>query len=334
MPQQYDALLIRKEMNRLIILYAFSTVWFTVSAHLWETLPWLLWFDAFFQYLFNMLVVAMVSLWPHFQRSQPHVHGSISVIQPKNEQQGSNNNNNKKNKAFWDWQSYVNASEDDRNWNRFMRHLQAEMAVENLCFILEVNQFKMQFAQDPELLAVFATTDKVMVHDEEIGWLMKLPPGLPTSSIIASDLNHDKQISKIYEKYISADALLAINIGFDARSEFMYAMHAINGYVSRSHAQSVHNGRVTPSTADDLNMMVAVTALDGAVESERNSSMNTMASQERAMQRQIAKVFDACLSNVCDNLADSFTRFKDKVVDDESDVILEMMTNHNNKSKP
>ena len=145
------------------------------------------------------------------------------------------------------WTVYVNAVSDDKNWNKFMRHLIKEFAVENLCFVLEAIQFKTQLIVEPDKLfkKKNQTEDdkqsnnnnnsvhNVFVNDKNIGWFMKLPNGLPQSSIIVnSKRNYIEQIDKIYEKYIANDALLQINISFEAREEFMTDYHQIINYAA------------------------------------------------------------------------------------------------------
>ena len=64
---------------------------------------------------------------------------------------------------------------------------------------------------------------------------MKLPRGIPTSSIIEQDKGLLLQIEALYQKYISEDADLMINISFDARGKFMADLNMIRHSHTNSH---------------------------------------------------------------------------------------------------
>ena len=92
---------------------------------------------------------------------------------------------------------YVNDGNDDKRWNIYMRHLIQEWSAENLCFVLEVMQFKKQFvdAQNWEIILA----GKKYIKDASSGWIIKLPPNLPQSAIISENKqNYQVQVQQLY----------------------------------------------------------------------------------------------------------------------------------------
>lgn len=206
----------------------------------------------------------------------------------------------------------VNATDDDLNWNTFMNHLIKEFSVENLCFLLEVIQFKKQLITDYDALFTFTngptenTDDIIYVFsDDSYGWCTKLPKGLPLSSIIAKcteqldvataeetvtvdtpqsiddtdDINkkYKDQINEIYIKYIRADAPLQINISESSKLKFMAEIIGMN----------------------DLGMQ-SILDTDDIDKDQTNDNKTDI----------YLKIFDNALREINDNLRDSFLRFK------------------------
>jgi len=305
MPKQYDSLLIRKEINRLVIFYAVSVVWYTVTNQL-ELFsdPFWHFFNSFYTYLFTVIVTGMVTLWPSLQVKRQKVTAD-------------NRDHSDNNHASKSYIMYVNACADDKNWNLFMRHLIKEIAVENLCFLLEVMQFKFQFVTEADKVFDSAQNEveKVMIVNKEMGWFMKLPNGLPTSSIIRnSNRNYVEQINNIYEKYISTDGLLSINISHATRMKYMSDMDAIMKYVSEYGAFETEMNHPElidiPSSSSLTKEKPEMTANRSVSILMDKPIMNGSSNSDVDIHSKLIKLFDNCMIDIHKMLRGSFQRFQ------------------------
>ena len=147
--------------------------------------------------------------------------------------------------------------------------------MENLCFILEAIQYKKQFI--PNYEALFK--DNVRYQDDSVGWIIKLPNGLPSSSIIENEDNYGNQIVQLYEKYISHEADLCVNISYDARKQFVSDMEMVTSYQMENE-------------------------WTGTVKQSAEEKEDT----EMEIKRKMIKIFDGALSDIDTNLASSFVR--------------------------
>ena len=127
MPKEYDTLLIRKEINRLVIFYAFSTVWYSVSLQtIDEIYPLgIHWFNSFYTYSFTTIISAMVTLWPHYDKSlqakrRGSRHSADSMKEPSlSSEVHSTSHHRHKSAIGTTWPIYVNQATDDKHWNKF-----------------------------------------------------------------------------------------------------------------------------------------------------------------------------------------------------------------------
>ena len=351
MPKEYDTLLIRKEINRLVIFYAFSTVWYTISTQTIEkTVPYIAyWYNVFYTYLFTIVISAMVTLWPHYDKSlqiKRRQSQENSMSDPSlSSQQIAKQRSRSVSDDYSFWTVYVNAVSDDKNWNKFMRHLIKELAVENLCFVLETMQFKRLMIPEPDKLFVDENQNEnakkkqhielhdVWIDDNKFGWFMKLPNGLPQSSIIANSKgNYIEQINKIYDKYLSKDALLEINISFDAKHHFMTDYNQIMDYVSKN--KSISENKIeliemdsNPPTSDINSDNEVVDVINmGSEEKFQSDRLPSLMNVDSAnsndamvvehnlemndeMYSKLIKLFDIALQDIHFNLAGAFHRF-------------------------
>lgn len=346
MPKQYDSLLIRKEINRLVIYYAVSVVWYSVTIPLFSGTFWHF-LNSFITYLFTIVVSAMVTLWPHFESS---LQFKREIKHGKRVKDGHVNA-----PSATGWQVYVNSCPDDKNWNLFMRHLIKEIAVENLCFLLEIMQFKFQFVKEEDKVFDSAQNEieKVFIDNEKLGWLIKLPNGLPTSSIIQnSNGNYIEQINDIYEKYIASDALLSINISYESRAAFMSDMNDIINFASENN--NISSGHVVnqielididsnPVISDTQSGSISTEQSDISAHTKDNNfhhenkhQIERQSSNKPIMDTNICfhdtdigpklvKLFDKCMIDIHSNLAGSFHRFRLNQGNDSNQDIIDVM---------
>lgn len=155
--------------------------------------------------------------------------------------------------------------------------------------MLEAMQFKQQFIPNLDKLL----KNKMQCDDQECGWIIRLPQSLPTSSIVEKKENFEQQIVSLYNKYISDDADLCINISYEARQEFMIEMDNV----------------ITASK-------------------EKESDLNSNGNIEATPKVQIVKIFDGALKDINTNLSCSFVRFQlygniDATQQDIIDVMME-----------
>lgn len=70
---------------------------------------------------------------------------------------------------------------------------------------------------------------RVCVNDKKIGWMVKLPNDLPMSSILTENKDdYVTQIQQLYNKYISVNAPLQVNISYECRQAFDVQLSNIN----------------------------------------------------------------------------------------------------------
>lgn len=160
-----------------------------------------------------------------------------------------------------------------------------QFAVENLCFMLEAVQYKKQFISDYDKL--FKGKKVVEFENNSIGWIIKLPPGLPCSTIIEKENDYKAQIISLYEKYISNDADLCINISYDARKQFVSDMNEI-------------------IETNEQNIEIQSNFNEQKESQQHVEDKNIRTETELKM----LKIFDNALLDIDSNLSSSFTRLQ------------------------
>ena len=154
--------------------------------------------------------------------------------------------------------------------------------MENLCFILEAMQFKQQFIPNLDTLL----KDRYKYEDDTVGWIIKLPNSLPSSSIVEKQDNYEEQIILLYNKYIKSDADLSINISYDTRKNFMSDKSQVIGH-GKNRYDNDGNGLVQSN---------------GKEHNEKEKYVE--------IRDKMLKIFDGALCDIDSNLAASFIRFK------------------------
>ena len=311
MPPEYDVLLIRKEINRLVIYYFICAVWYGVAAgaSLGEKYLWMQWVSAFVSYSLTISMTTMSTLWPRAEQNRGLMFFKPDRLRSDiiNKNLSLDKEQDRNNKSILSWEIYINQVDDDGNWNKFMRFLTRDFAIENLCFAIEVIQFKQQFIDNYDSIWIDNNVN-AFYDDDKYGWLLKLPQGLPMSSIINQHDNEEKtesvynrykrQIQALHRKYISYDSNLAINISGHSRDQFMNDLEMI----SYSNIEVVQTLTDIPSESVDDDQ--------GTVNIDIMSDID----KERLM-----KLFDNALLDIHQNLSGSFSRFQStELVDQES----------------
>ena len=160
--------------------------------------------------------------------------------------------------------------------------------------MLEAIQYKKQFIPDYDV--IFKKKSKAHFADNSVGWIIRLPTGLPSSSIIERDNDYIAQIIALYDKYISNDADLCINISYDARQKFISEMNEIVAQKNQTRENETENN--TTESNDEYN--------------ETTSKMLT--------------IFDGALLDIDANLSSSFVRLQlYGNIDAKQDIIDVMM---------
>lgn len=302
MPKYYDVLWIRKEIRYLIIGYTITHVYFivTAAAGLDQKYIQIQWVHTYVEEIIAIGTLVIPILYPCYisyrmtRDIETHRKDSDNEVETDNKY------------AAKTWQKYVNMKcdeneQDDQNWNRFMRHLIKEFAVENLCFVLEVIQFKQQFIPNYNLLF---RDGKVKTENDLFGWFIKIPSSLPISSIIESNRNQfNIQVVQIYEKYIASSAELAINISSETRKELKHKMMGV--YLNIRYRQSHKEEETTSENKIDTNK----------------------SDEKHEADASILKMFDGALSDIDENLFGSFSRLKQNIdINHTQDIIAVMMS--------
>lgn len=158
--------------------------------------------------------------------------------------------------------------------------------MENLCFMLEAMQFKQQLISNLDELL----NDKMECDHEECGWIIRLPDFLPKSSIIQKEDNFEQQIVALYNKYISNEADLCINISYEARRIFVTDLEYIVAANEQRKPEDNEDEKESASTATK--------------QSETGDSYNT------EIRHRMIKIFDTALMDINTNLSCSFVRFQ------------------------
>ena len=156
MPSIYDALKIRKEINILATIFFIQAGYHTATIPLdREDYPILSYIGMYQTIIVASLFAIVMILLPNWDKELNYVsdfqqEDSIS-LSPTTTSSSDNiiaenpQENNNKCKHYKSWQMYVNDCNDDERWNNWMRHLIREWSSENLCFLLEIIQYKQQF---------------------------------------------------------------------------------------------------------------------------------------------------------------------------------------------
>ena len=96
--------------------------------------------------------------------------------------------------------------EDDNGFNEFARHLTKEFCIENLLFILELQQC---------LISLNLESDKIESSDLNV----LLPENAPKSQIVSTKDIY-LQFAELFKKYIANDAYFCVNISGGTRGRF------------------------------------------------------------------------------------------------------------------
>lgn len=233
MPSIYDALKIRKEINILATIFFIQAGYHTVTIPFDHDQYPIFSFIAMYQTtvvatLFSIVMILM----PNWDKELNFVadfqaEDSISLSPTSTTSSDSiitectQEKNKKRRKQYKSWQMYVNDCNDDERFNNWMRHLIREWSSENLCFLLEVLQYKHQFMDMIQNWEVILA-GKNYVKDASVGWIIKLPANLPQSGIISeNEKDYQEQVQMLYAKYIEYNAPSELNVSFENRELFM-----------------------------------------------------------------------------------------------------------------
>ena len=320
MPKHYDVFYIRKEINRLVIFYIFPTAWYAVTRGGEIDSKYLIisWISGYLIVPISCAITAIITLLPYYENKTIRRQASVMA------QIKENSTSNMDTCPYYGnlWVLYVNSCDDDNHWNQFMQHLIREIAVENLCFVLECIQFKQQLIKKfyPDYKAQKSKSDKVDDNvnkdeddDQKIGWIIPLPPCLPSCSIITDNIDRPRaQIYEIYMKYIHDDARLLVNISYESRSKFIHDIDHKFGIIQEWNKVDRHRDRIqSPSAPEEV----------GA----------NNANGDGTDDRELLKIFDSLLCDVCENLNGAFYRFqsREKMDDNKMAMDLEGFSNAN-----
>ena len=114
--------------------------------------------------------------------------------------------------ATSDWMIYICQSSE--NFNQFMSFLVKDMAIENLCFILEICQLKKQYNSQDKQDKTNSDTSAI-----NLGFYLELPDDLPLSSILQESTDLDQRIILLYNKYITDSAQLQLNMSYTIKQQ-------------------------------------------------------------------------------------------------------------------
>ena len=172
-------------------------------------------------------------------------------------------------------------------------------------------QYKQQFIPNMNTLL----KDRYKYEDDAVGWIIKLPNSLPSSSIVEKQDNYEEQIVLLYNKYIKSDADLCINISYDARKQFMSDMDEVTG--NEKSLKDLEETKVNNQDGNDGNRLeLTIVENDSNGYEEQNKYIE--------MRNKMLKIFDCTLRDIDSNLAASFIRFKlygNLDVDVQQDII-------------
>ena len=204
---KYDNFLIRKELIIEVSIWIVAAVWFTIVI--------------LSELQRNYVIVATLSQFVAMLGSMGVMY--CTILYPLRKLSRDNNDRNSGTPSTpssetisktMAWTEYVTQSKD--NFNKFMQHLTKEWAVENLCFILEIMQFKQKWMENGQ-------GSGSVVDDDKIGYYFELSQDLPRSDIVYlkqgedEDGNMKQQILLLSEKYITDRADLCVNISYITR---------------------------------------------------------------------------------------------------------------------
>ena len=317
MPKQYDVFSIRKEINRLVIFYIFPTAWYAIvrGMEMDSENVLLAFISGQLIVPITMILTAIMTLYPYYENKKVKRIKSVMTQIKENSQSKSNS----KKISYSDnslWILYVNRCNDDAHWNRFMHHLIREIAVENLCFILEVIQFKQQLIK--KYYPHFNQMEEDQINDENIGFMMKLPENLPNCSIIFNNENKPKkQIYELYKKYISQDASLCVNVSYISRAQFINDTDCIFAI----HEDSDSDTDDTQDTHSEHSELEQKTDVIDDEDNENGDDHQIINIQDK----DLLKIFDNLLIDVSNNLDGAFFRFQSaEKMDNDNAIVLDM----------
>lgn len=185
MPES-DTLNIRHELSIIIIIWDFACIYFSITESM----------ELQKKYQFMVITTSIMNIITEFGVTYLTILypiNSFMIIKPQALQLQIHQNSSDSN----DWATYICQSSD--NFNRFMSFLVKEIAIENLCFLLEICQLKKQYYNNT---------------GNHLGFYLQLPDDLPTSSIIHQSADLDKKMVLLYDKYIDDAAQLQLNISY------------------------------------------------------------------------------------------------------------------------
>lgn len=220
MPSIYDALKIRKEINLMSAIFFVQATYMATDAIFEFSMKY-----SFYPIITSISVPIVAILFGIIMVLMPNWDTTLNNVDSDFKEEDSvtlssdtnETKNREKCKLYKSWQMYVNDCPDDERWNIFIRHLIREFASENLCFLLELMQYKQQFVDWDSIL-----NERLYFKDDEKGWIIKLPPNLPQSAIISENKNnYQLQVQLLYRKYIEESAGLQVNTSFASKSIFM-----------------------------------------------------------------------------------------------------------------
>ena len=187
-----DTIRIRYELTIIIAIWEFSCIYFSMTGPL----------DLQRKYQFMAILTSAMNIAMVF------VLTYLSILYPINRLILKDDIELKLSNPTSHWSIYI--CESSKNFNQFMSFLVKEIAIENLCFVLEICQLKKQYH----------TKDNSDTEtDTDIGFYLELPDDLPLSSILQESTDLDQRIVLLYNKYVIDSAQLQLNISYASKQQ-------------------------------------------------------------------------------------------------------------------
>eukprot|EP01084_Bolivina_argentea_P252787 424419_1 len=212
---QIDCLGIKKELIVFQILWTVLCSFFTFTGITQYHLLYQWWFNihSFLTTIVPFLFMFAAIFYPlyHIKKHQKFVENEMGHIREDSQSQSHKRSADGSFTSSWPltWTEYVFY---EHNMNVFMRYLVKEFCIENLIFILECYQLKRYHF---EKYMIDQVTDI-----EDLGFYINFDATHIVQSEIIQDSNTlIQQLKLIYNKYISHDSELQININSDQRIE-------------------------------------------------------------------------------------------------------------------